>query len=116
MKIKPIKNEKGYRSALKRIDELWNSKKNTPEGDEFEILSTLIGKYEEEKYKILPPEPIEAIKFRMEQLGLKKSELAIFLGGRNRVSEVLKGKRNLTIKMVRQLHKELKIPAESLIA
>lgn len=116
MNIRPIKNEKGYRLALKRIEQLWNAKPNSLEGDELDVLSTLVENYEEKKFEILPPDPIEAIKFRMDQLGMKKSEAAEFFGGKNRVSEILKGKRNLTIKMVRSLHKALKIPAESLIA
>lgn len=115
MDIKPIKTKKDYQDTLKMIDELWDSDKNTPEGDKLEILSILVEKYEEEKYKILPPDPVEAIIFRMEQLGLKKSDLAIYLGGKNRVSEILHKKRKLTVKMIRSLNDNLKIPAESLI-
>ncbi len=81
-----------------------------------EILSILIEKYEEKQYPISPPDPIEAIKFRMEQLGLKNSDLAPYLGGKNRVSEILHKKRNLTVKMIKSLYNNLKIPAESLIS
>ena len=81
-----------------------------------EVLVTLVEAYEEKKYKIDPPDPIEAIKFRMEQLGLQQSDLAEVLGGRNRVSEILNRKRNLTANMMRQLHKKFNVPAESLLA
>ena len=115
MNIKPIKTKKDYEAALERIDNLWQAKKNSPEGDELDILATLVEAYEAKNFKILPPDPIEAIKFRMEQLNLTNSDLAPILGGRNRVSEILRRKRNLTVKMIRSLHKELDIPAESLI-
>lgn len=115
MKIKPIKNRKDYKKALKSIDELWGSKKNTPEGDEFEILLTLIEKFEEEHFPIPPPDPIEAIKFRLEQMNLTRSELVKYIGYKSRVSEVLSGKRKLTLPMIRTLHKKLKIPADILI-
>ena len=116
MEIKPIKNLKDYNNALKEIDKLWNANPNTREGDMLEVLVTLVEAYEEKKYKIEPPDPIEAIKFRMEQLGLQQSDLAEVLGGRNRVSEILNRKRNLTASMMRQLHKKFNIPAESLLA
>lgn len=115
MKIKPIRNRKDYEKALKNIDELWGSKKNTPEGDEFEILLTLVEKYEEEHFPIPPPDPLEAIKFRLEQMNLTRSELVKYIGYKSRVSEVLSGKRKLTLPMIRTLHKKLKIPAEILI-
>ena len=115
MKLKPIKNKKDYENALKRVEKLWRAKENTPEGDEFEILFTLVEKYEEEHYPIVPPDPVEAIKFRMEQMGLTRSELAKYIGYKSRVSEVLNGKRKLTLPMIRKLNKELKIPAETLI-
>ena len=116
MEIKPVKNMKDYNKALKEIDKLWNAKPNTPEGDMLEVLITLVEAYEGKKYKIEPPDPIEAIKFRMEQLGLRQSDLADVLGGRNRVSEILNRKRNLTANMMRQLHKKFNVPAESLLA
>ena len=116
MEIRPIKNSKDYNNALKDIDKLWNANPNTREGDMLEVLVTLVEAYEEKKYKIDPPDPIEAIKFRMEQLGLQQSDLAEVLGGRNRVSEILNRKRNLTANMMRQLHKKFNVPAESLLA
>lgn len=115
MNIKPIKNKKNYEDTLKRIDDLWSAKKNTPEGDELDVLTTLVEAYEENNYKIVPPDPVEAIKFRMEQMGLNNSDLIPILGGRNRVSEILNRKRKLTVKMIKSLNQELNIPAESLI-
>ncbi|MFO7869628.1 MAG: helix-turn-helix domain-containing protein, partial [Bacteroidales bacterium] len=88
---------------------------DSPEGDEAEILSILIEKYEDEYYPIESPDPIEAIKFRMEQMDMKKSDLAKILGYKSRVSEIFSRKRKLTLKMIRKLHNELKIPYENLI-
>ena len=116
MKIKPIKNESDYKKALKRVDELWEAKPKTDDGDELSVLAVLIEKYEDDKYKIAPPNPVEAIKFRMEQLGLKKTDLARYLGGRNRSTEILNRKRRLSVRMMRSLHQRLKIPAESLLS
>jgi HTH-type transcriptional regulator/antitoxin HigA len=116
MDIKPIKTKKDYQKALKRIEELWGSKENTPEGDEFEVLFTLVEAYEEKHYPIPPPHPIEAIKFRMEQGEVDEKELTKILGGRSRKSEILSGRRKLSLNMIRALHKKLKIPAESLIS
>ncbi|MBU2494109.1 MAG: helix-turn-helix domain-containing protein [Bacteroidetes bacterium] len=116
MNIKPIKTKKDYYAALKIIDELWEAKPNTPNGDMLDILTTLVEVYEQKHYPVPPPDPIEAIKFRIEQLGLKQSDLAEAMGGKNRVSEVLSGKRNLTATMMRELHKRFNIPAESLLA
>ncbi|MDX2045727.1 MAG: transcriptional regulator [Chitinophagaceae bacterium] len=115
MNIKPIKTKKDYEKALKRIEELWGAKENTPAGDEFEILFTLVEAYEDKHYPIPPPHPIKAIKFRVEQGMINDKELTRLLGGRNRKSEILSGKRKLTLNMIRTLHKKLKIPAESLI-
>ena len=115
MNIKPIRNNKNYKEALKRIELLWNSESNTPEGDELDIITTLVQAYEAEKYPVLPPDPVEALKFRMEQLQMKPSELALLIGGRNRVSEILHKKRNLTLAMIKVLYKKLNIPAESLL-
>lgn len=115
MNINPIRTKVDYENALERIEKLWDTKKGSSLGDELEILSILIEKYEEENYKICPPDPIEAIKFRIEQLNLKKSDLAPYLGGKNRVSEILHKKRNLTVKMIKSLYENLHIPAESLI-
>ena len=115
MHIKPIKTGKDYKQALGQIAKLWDAKVNSPEADILNILSILVEDYENNNFKIYPPNPIEAIKFRMEQLGLKNTDVAQYLGGKNRVSEILHGKRNLTVKMIRKLHSKLGIPAESLI-
>ena len=115
MNIKPIKTEKDYKQTLSQIDKLWDAKANSLEADILNILSILVEDYEDNNFKIYPPDPIEAIKFRMEQLGLKNTDIAKYLGGKNRVSEILHGKRNLTVKMIRELHSKLGIPAESLI-
>ncbi len=115
MKIKPIKTKKDYNDALKRIEELWGAKENTAAGDEFEILFTLVESYEERHFPIPPPHPIEAIRFRMEQGTIDDKELTKMLGGRSRKSEILSGKRKLSLNMIRTLHKKLKIPVETLI-
>jgi HTH-type transcriptional regulator / antitoxin HigA len=115
MTIKPIKTERDYQKALKEIEKLWDAKPNTAKGDRLDVLVTLVA-YEQKHYRIEPPDPIEAIKFRMEQLGLKPSDLADILGGRSRVSEILNKKRKLTVEMMRSLRKRLAIPAESLLA
>ena len=94
MNIKPIKNLKDYKMTLKRIEILFDSKPNTPRGDELDILTTLVEVYEQKNFNIFPPEPIEAIKFKMDQLGLKQSDIADSVGGKNRVSEILNGKRD----------------------
>jgi HTH-type transcriptional regulator / antitoxin HigA len=116
MNIKPIKTDSDYEEALARIDFLWDAEPNTKKGDELSILAILVETYESEKYKVLPPDPIEAIKFRMEQSGLKKIDLANYLGGRNRSTEILNRKRALSVRMMRALHNKLKIPAASLLA
>lgn len=115
MNIKPIKTKKDYSEALKRIETLWGAKENTPAGDEFEILFTLAEVYEDKHYPIPPPHPVEAIKFRIDQGAIDDKELTKLLGGRSRKSEILSGKRKLSLNMIRVLHKKLKIPAESLI-
>lgn len=113
--IKPIKTERDRQKALKEIDKLWGAKPGTAAGDRLDVLVTLVEAYEQRRYPIAPPDPVEAIKFRMDQLGLKASDLAKILGGRNRASEVLNKKRNLSEEMMRALHKQLSIPAESLL-
>lgn len=113
MNIKPIRTKHDYTNALKRIDELWNAKAGTPRGDELEILSTLIEAYENEHHAIEAPDPIEAIKFRLDQMSITREELAKLMGGKNRVSEVLNGKRKLSFAMMKNLHKHLHIPAAS---
>ena len=114
MKIAPIRNEKDYQKALERLEDIFDAKKNTEEGDELEILSILIDRYENEHFPIGMPDPIEAIKFRMEQMGMKQKDLAEAVGFKSRVSEILSKKRKLTLDMVRKLNKTLHIPAEVL--
>jgi len=116
MNIRPVKTEKDYDAALARIEELWAAVPETPEGDELDILLTLVSVYEDENHPVPPPSPIEAIKFMMEQKGLKQADLVEYIGSRPRVSEILNGKRNLTLSMIRSLNKGLGIPAEILIA
>jgi HTH-type transcriptional regulator/antitoxin HigA len=114
--LRPIRNEKQYEKALARAYDLMQIKlkSGSQEADELEVLSLLIENYEEKHYAIAPPHPIEAIKFRLDQMGLKPSDLEPILGYRSRVSEILGGKRKLTIAMIRNLHNELHIPLESL--
>jgi len=116
MEIRPIKTEQDYSESVKRIEKLWGAKKDSPEGDELDLLCTLVESYEIKHYPISPPDPIDAIKFRMDQMGMTKTELAKYLGSQSRVSEVLSRKRQLTLKMVKSLYKGLKIPAEVLLA
>ncbi len=115
MEIKVIKTEEDYNRALSRLEEIFQTPAGTKEGDEAELLSLLIEKYEDEHYPIEAPDPVEAIKFRMEQIGMTKKELAEVIGYRSRVSEILSRKRKLNLKMIRNLHKKLNIPYESLI-
>jgi len=116
MKPKVIKNGKDHAAALKRVEELWDAPKGSGKAEELEHWAILIEAYEDEHYPILESDPIEAIKFRMDQMGLKPTDLAKFLGGRNRVSEVLNRKRPLSVAMMRSLYQNLHIPAESLLA
>jgi HTH-type transcriptional regulator / antitoxin HigA len=116
MDAKLIKTEEEYNSALARIDELFDSVPGSKDFDEAELLIALVELYEEKHYKIEAPDPIEAIKFRMEQMDMKRMDLAKYLGTRSRVSEILNRQRNLTLAMIKKLHKELGIPAESLLA
>ncbi|MBP7738536.1 MAG: transcriptional regulator [Spirochaetes bacterium] len=115
MNIKPIKNKKDYDGALKKIESLMDAKRNSPDFDELEVLSILVEKYEDEHFPIKSPDPIDSIKFRMEQMGLSQSDLVPVIGSRSKVSEVLSGKRSLSVRMIRALHDTLKIPAEVLI-
>lgn len=115
MNITPIKNEQDYEQALERLEVIFDAKKGTSEGDELEILSILIDKYENEYFPIGFPDPIEAIKFRMEQMGLKQKDLAEAIGFTSRVSEILNRKRKLTLEMIRNLHLQLNIPTEVLV-
>jgi len=116
MKLRPIKNKTELKTALNRIDELWGAKRNTEKGDELDVLMLLVEKYEEEHYPIPPSDPVEAIKFLMEQKALTRKDLEPYLGTRARVSEVLNKKRNLTLPMIKKLHEGLNIPYNCLIA
>lgn len=115
MTIRPIKTKKDHKAALKRIDELWDAEPKTPKGDELDVLATLVEAYELIAFPIAKPEPIEAIKFRMEQMGLEDKDLTLFIGARSKVSEVLNRKRPLSLPMIRKLSSGLNIPSDSLI-
>lgn len=115
MDIKPIKTETDYQAALEEIEGLFDAAPDTPEGDRLEVLVTLVEAYEEKHYSIPKPDPIEAILYHMESRGLTRRDLQPYIGSRARVSEVLNRKRPLTMEMIRNLHKELGIPAEVLI-
>ena len=115
MEIRPIKTEQDYNDSIRRIEELWGAKKDTPHGDELDLLVTIVESYEMKHYPIAPPDPIEAIKFRMEQMGMTKADMVKYLGSQSRVSEILNGKRKLTLSMIKSLYKGLKIPAEILL-
>ncbi len=115
MNIKPIKTEKDYQKALTRLEEIFDSRPGTPDGDELDILALLIERYEDEHYPIEAPDPIEAIKFRMEQMGYKQKDLEKIIGYKGHVSEILNKKRKLTLEMVRNLHEKLNIPLNALI-
>jgi len=116
MDIKPIRNERDYKNATKRIESLWNAAPKSPEYDELEVLATLVDAYEAQHQPIDPPDPIEAIQFRMDQLGLARKDLEPYIGSRGRVSEVLGRKRGMSLSMIRKLHRGLGIPAEVLLA
>ncbi len=113
--IKLIKTEEDYKAALKLADELFDAKPDTPEGDKLELIVTLIEIYEKEHFPIDNPTPIEAIKFRMDQMGLLPKDLVPFIGSKSKVSEILSGKRTLSLNMIRQLASGLNIPVEVLI-
>jgi HTH-type transcriptional regulator / antitoxin HigA len=115
MTIKPIKTKKDYQNAMARLETIFDAKPGTPQGDELEVLGILIDKYEQEHFPIDFPDPIEAIKFRMEQMGYTQSDLANVVGLKSRASEILNKKRKLTIEMIRQLNTVLKIPTDVLI-
>ena len=115
MNIKPIKSESDYDAALAEIADLMDAQAGTPGGDRLDVLVTLVEAYEEKHWRVNPPDPIDAIKLRMEQRGLTRRDLERVLGTKSRVSEVLNRKRPLTMEMVRRLHSTLGIPAESLI-
>lgn len=116
MNVRPIRTEADYREALSTVDSIWNKAvPGTPEGDQLDVLITLVQAYEREHHPISPPDPIDAIKFRAEQLGIGRKGLEGIIGSRARVAEVLAGTRALSIAMIRRLHRELDIPAEVLI-
>jgi HTH-type transcriptional regulator/antitoxin HigA len=115
MEIKPIKTENDYNQALERLEVIFDAKKGSPEGDELEVLGILIDQYENEHFPIGMPDPIEAIKFRMEQMGYNQNDLANIVGLKSRASEILNRKRKLSLEMIRQLHEQLNIPTDVLI-
>lgn len=113
--VKPIRSAKDYEKAMREVETLWGSKSGTPKGDRLDVLATLIDAWEAVNYPMDPPDPIEAIKFRMEQQGLTRKDLEGIIGTRARIAEVLDRKRGLSIAMIRRLNAELHIPAEVLI-
>jgi HTH-type transcriptional regulator/antitoxin HigA len=115
MTLKPIKTKKDYQQGLERLELIFDAKKGTKEGDELEILGILIEQYEKVHFPIDLPDPIEAIKFRMEQLGYSQTDLAKVVGLKSRASEILNKKRKLSLDMIRQLHEKLNIPTDVLI-
>ena len=115
MDIHPIKTEADYEAALQRVDALMQAQPNTPDGDDLDILTTLISVYEEQHYPIMPPDPVEALLYWMETRDLTRRDLEPLLGSRARVAEILNRRRTLTLEMIRRLHSALGIPAEILI-
>jgi len=115
MIVRPIKTKRDYQNALNRLEVIFDAKLGTPEGDELEVLGILLEKYEQEHYPIDFPDPIEAIKFRMEQIGYSQNDLASVVGLKSRASEILNKKRKLTLEMIRSLHSKLNIPTDVLI-
>ena len=115
MNLKPIRTKKDYQQALDRLEIIFDAKKGTDQGDELEILGILIEQYENEHFPIDLPDPIEAIKFRMEQMGYNQTDLARVVGLKSRASEILNRKRKLSLDMIRQLHEKLNIPTDVLI-
>ena len=115
MNIYPIRTELDYEEALAEVETLWGAKEGTEEGDKLDVFLVLIEKYEDEHYQIDPPDPVNAIEFRMEQMNLSRSDLEECIGSRSRVSEVLNRRRGLSLNMIRRLHSKLHIPLESLI-
>ena len=113
--LKPIRTKADYEAALVIIERLWGARAGTPQGDRLDILATLVDAYENEHYPMDPPDAIEAIKFRMEQQGLDRKDLAAILGSRTRVAEVLNRRRGLSVNMIRRLHEKLGISVEVLI-
>jgi HTH-type transcriptional regulator / antitoxin HigA len=116
VEIKPIRSAKDYEAALSKMQKLWGAKPRTPEGDVLDVLATLVDVYEQKHFPFDTPDPIVAIKFRMEQQGLSRKDLEGIIGNRGRIAEVLNGKRELSLPMIRRLSLALKIPAEILVA
>jgi HTH-type transcriptional regulator/antitoxin HigA len=114
MNIKPIRTKKDYQNALKRIDNLMDAELDTPEGDELEILAILVERYEEEEFPIDAPDPISAIRFRLEQLGMEQADFARIVGA-NRASEILSGQRAISLSLIKRIHHALQIPYENLL-
>lgn len=112
MQIHPIHTEKDYENALARIEESFDAKTGTKQGDELEILGILVDEYEKKHFPIEAPKPVEAIKFRMDQLGIDQKDLAKLLGSKSRASEILSGKRSLSLRQIKILYRKLGIPAE----
>lgn len=115
MEIKPIRTKADYRAALKKIETLMSARAGSPEGERLDIMVTLVEAYEKKHYHLDLPDPVDAIKFRMEQMALAPKDLVPMIGQINRVYEILNRKRPLTLQMIRRLHQKLGIPAESLI-
>ncbi len=115
MDIKPIRTEADHEAALTEVESLWQAPPGSPESDRLEILATLIEAYEEKAHPIDPPDPVDAILFRMDQLGMTRRDLEVYIGRRGRVSEILNRARSLTLPMIRRLHEGLGIPADVLI-
>ncbi len=115
MKLKPIKNEKDYGAALARMEEIFDAAEDTKEGDEAEILSLMIEDYENRHYPLEPPDPIDAIRIRMEEQNMQQKDLVEYFGSKSIVSEILNRKRKLTVEMIRKLNSGLDIPASVLI-
>ena len=115
MNIHPIKSETDYEQTLSEVEKLWGAKEDTDEGDRLDVLLILIENYESKHHPIDPPDPIDAIRFRMEQMNLSRKDLEGIIGSRGRVSEILNGRRNLSLGMIRKLHANFHIPLESLI-
>lgn len=115
MEIKPIRTKADYERTLREIERLWGAKEGTPDGDRLDVLATLVEAYEQKHFPIDPPDPIEAIRFRLEQQGLDARALVGVIGGRSRVYEVMQGKRALSLEMIRRLHQRFGIPADVLI-
>jgi HTH-type transcriptional regulator / antitoxin HigA len=115
VEVRPIRTKRDYEAALKEVERLWGAKTGTSDGDRLDVLATLVDAYEAEHYPMDPPDPVEAIKFRMEQQGLTRRDLEEIIGTRTRIAEVLNRKRGLSIAMIRRLHERLGISADVLI-